>query len=88
MSSANKIKVTIFGESYTLVTDEPEALVRASAQAVDALMTDMGKRAGSVDARKLAVFAAIQFASKQLALEQKVAATSQDLIQQIDFGLH
>jgi len=88
-----KIKVTVFGEAYTLVTDEQEALVKESAQAVDALMSEMAKKLGhearlAVEPRKLAVLAAIQFATMRSSDERKVAAKVQDLIQHLEIALH
>jgi cell division protein ZapA len=87
MSSAQKIKVTIFGETYTLVTDESEEFVRATAAAVDILMTDMAKRMGNVESRKVAVFAALQLASKKLAFERTVDLRSKELSKRIDESL-
>jgi cell division protein ZapA (FtsZ GTPase activity inhibitor) len=87
MSSAQKIKVTIYGDTYTLVTDEPEEFVRATATTVDSLMVDMAQRMGNVESRKIAVLAALQLASKQLTFERTVAAKRKELERQLDESL-
>lgn len=61
-----KYKLNIFGESYTLVSDEAESHVTAAAQVVDDLMTTMAKSFGSQDGKKLAVLVALQLSSQLL----------------------
>jgi cell division protein ZapA (FtsZ GTPase activity inhibitor) len=87
MSSARKVKVTIFGEAYTLVTDEPEEAVRATVSKVDELMLSIAHRMGNVEARKVAVFAALQLASKHRELDQLVEAKVRQCVDQIDHAL-
>lgn len=65
---SKKYKITIFGESYTLVSDEAEPHVAAAAHTVDDLMTKMAASLGSAglgpkDAKKIAVLAALQLSS-------------------------
>lgn len=70
--TAKKYKVTIFGDSYGLVTDEPEEHVMQTASMVDAHMTEIANRLESVDSKKLAVLAALQIASKLRQAEQAI----------------
>ncbi len=63
-TQAKKYKVTIFGESYTLVSDEPEQHVVESAQNVDTLISVISRDSGIVDVKKLAVLVALQLASE------------------------
>ena len=64
-----KYKVTIFGETYSLVTDEPEQHFMQSVHLVDSLMHDFAKNTGSQDAKKIASLIALQLASKVIQLE-------------------
>lgn len=63
-TQARKYKVTIFGESYTLVSDEPEQHVVESARNVDSLMSAISRDSGIVDVKKLAVLVSLQLASE------------------------
>ncbi len=78
-TQAKKYKVTIFGESYILVSDEPEQHVVELAYSVDKLMSGIAQASGSNDAKKLAVLAALQFASelKQLKTNHEVREQGQ-----------
>lgn len=67
--SKNKVKVTIFGSAYFLVTDLPEDLIQQSASSVDHIMK--GLQHSIEDPSKIAVLAALQLASKLLLLEQE-----------------
>jgi cell division protein ZapA len=82
-NSLKKCKVSIFGESYTLVTDESEEHVARAAQQVDALMRDITAKSQLTDSKRIAVLAALQFASKTLILQdimQKTEEQSNKLI--------
>jgi cell division protein ZapA (FtsZ GTPase activity inhibitor) len=86
--SAQKIKVTILGESYSLVSDESEDLVKTSASLVDSMMHDLTRKLGTaVEARKIAVLVALQLANKQLAAEQAAARRLRQMERQIDEGM-
>lgn len=85
-----KYTVKIFGESYHLLSDDREELVAHSAELVDELMTDIAKRSGISEPRKLAVLAALQIASKVVSLESDVKEDLQrvkQLEQLLDDGL-
>lgn len=64
MSMPKKFKVSIFGESYNLVSDEPEEQIAFSAQNVDELMKIIAEKSGMSDQKRIAVLAALQLASK------------------------
>lgn len=86
--STQKIKVTILGESYTLVSDESEELIKSSAALVDNQMQELTKKLGtSIEARKIAVLVALQLASKQLAAEQTSARRLRQIERQLDEGM-
>jgi cell division protein ZapA (FtsZ GTPase activity inhibitor) len=63
--SKETIHVTIFDETYSLVTDEPEAHLSQAALMVDEQMREIAQ-AGFTDARKIAVLVSLQLASKLL----------------------
>ncbi len=62
METLKKYKVSIFGESYTLVSDEREEHVLLSAQQIDCLMRDLAEKTGLADTKRIAVLAALQVA--------------------------
>lgn len=55
-----KYRFTIFGEAYSLVSDEPEALLQEAAHQIDALMRDIAQKSQIGDPKKIAVLAAMQ----------------------------
>ncbi len=66
-SAVQRYKVTIGGESYFLVSDEPEERVKAVASFVDTQMRSMAQLGHNDDVKRLAVLVAIQCASKMVA---------------------
>jgi cell division protein ZapA (FtsZ GTPase activity inhibitor) len=71
-TTAKKYKVTIFDESYTLVSDESEKHIVDSALQVDKLMSDIARQAGVTDVKKLAVLVALQFSSELKHLKENL----------------
>lgn len=71
---AKSYKVSILGDQYSLMSDEPEEHVIQSALMVDSLLREIAGKSGSVDIKKNAVLAALQLASRllytQIRLEQ------------------
>lgn len=65
----NTYKLLIFGEHYSIVSDESQALITKAAAQVDALMKEISAKAAHVDEKRIAVLVALQLASKMLALE-------------------
>jgi cell division protein ZapA (FtsZ GTPase activity inhibitor) len=61
---AKSYKVSILGEQYSLVSDEPEGHVMQSALMVDSLLREIAEKSGSADTKKVAVLAALQLASR------------------------
>ena len=66
-SQVKKYKITIGGESYFLVSDEPEERVRTVARLVDSQMRAIAQAGHSDDPKRVAVLVALQCASKMLA---------------------
>jgi cell division protein ZapA (FtsZ GTPase activity inhibitor) len=63
--SKKTVHVTIFDETYSLVTDEQEEHLSKAALMVDQQMQEIAQ-AGFTDTRKIAVLVALQLASKLL----------------------
>ena len=58
-----KYKVSILGESYSLVSDETEQHIMGVASEVDACLSEMLKKSSSLDGKKCAILIAVQYAS-------------------------
>lgn len=69
---AKKYKVTIFGETFVFVSDEPEERLSRSTALIDALMNKISHQSGVADAKKIAVLAALQLASTMTRLESHI----------------
>jgi cell division protein ZapA (FtsZ GTPase activity inhibitor) len=73
MNSKQTVNVSIFDETYSLVTDELETHLKEAARLVDEQMRAISK-SGIKDVQKIGVLVALQLASKYL--------KEQDLLQQ------
>jgi len=62
-------KVSIFGEQYTIVSDEQIDRIVKAAQLVDAMMHE-GAQAGASDIKRLAVLVALKCANMALCKEE------------------
>lgn len=82
-----KYNVTIFGEQYVLISDEPfEHVVRVSGL-VDSIMQDIAGASKISDPKKIAVLAALQMADKLVALKatiEKEKMKHKELLGRID----
>lgn len=74
----NKYKVSIFGETYVLTSDESETQVAAAAGQVDVLMREIASYAQGVDARRIAVLVALRLASQLQNLESHLEHKRQE----------
>ena len=76
----NKVtySVKIGDETYTIVTDEQEALFLAAVQLVDSLVKDM-QAAGLNDRKKSAIMAALYVATQLMAEKNKVLDKEREL---------
>ncbi len=66
---AKKYKITIFGDSFTIVTDESEEHIMHAALRVETQMKELAERLGATDVKRLAMLASFQIVSKLLHLE-------------------
>ncbi len=65
------IKVSIFGETYSLKTDAPAAQVEEIVGMVDGKMQRLAAGKSGINAKKLAVWAALDLAAELYDLRQK-----------------
>lgn len=71
MSNVTKYKVSIFGESYFLVSDESQEHIDAVAFLVDSYMREIAEKNQIAQSKRIAVLVALQLASKALASQEK-----------------
>ena len=80
-------KITIYGETYSLVTSESEEHLVIAAKMVDSLMREIVNKAPHTEEKKCALLAALRIASKVLLLEaekEQGALKEQHLIKVIE----
>lgn len=71
MNEAKRIEVLLYGESYSVISDEPEEIVLEVAKQVDELMRLISRRTGLTDLKKIAVLTALKLATSQRKLEEE-----------------
>lgn len=84
---AKNYKVTIFGDQYTLASDEAEEHVIKTARLLDILMQEISQASKLTDAKKIAVLAGLRIASQLVTLESEQEAVNlqnKKLIDHID----
>lgn len=67
------VRVTIFNQTYTIVTSGDPAETEELARRVDELMYSIAKRAGNVDAGRAAVLACLHLADQLRTLQGELA---------------
>lgn len=72
ISSYNKHKISVFGETYNLISDEAEEHVLEAGILVDTVMRDIAEKTQSTDIKKIAVLAALRYASNALHLQKQL----------------
>lgn len=87
MNNLKKVKVSIFGSSYTLISDENQEAIHDAAVLVDNMMKDTSKVLQSSDVKSLLTLVAINLASKLIFQEEenlKILDKQQKIIDLID----
>lgn len=82
-----KYSVTIFGDHYGLISDEPFELVMKVSSIVDSAMQEIAQGSQISDPKRIAVLAALQVAEKLVALEvasQEGKRRQEELLGRID----
>ena len=80
MNDSKSYKITLFGENYTLVSDESEQHIVEVSQRVDLLMKEIALKLPQAPTEKVAVLVALQLASQLL--HAKELSTSYELHQE------
>lgn len=62
--TSKKYRLTIFGDSYSIVSDEAEEIVVSCAQQVDTLMREIARGSQIAEAKRVAVLAALKLAAE------------------------
>lgn len=65
----NNYKLSIFGDTYSIVSDESSAHITQAAAMVDSLMKEIATKLSQVEEKRIAILVALQYASKYLALQ-------------------
>jgi len=87
MKTFKKTKVSIFGETYVLLSDESEEHINEVVREVDDLMRIIASKSEISDSKKIAVLTAVQLASQLRALQEQIASYSnkeRELVDHID----
>lgn len=77
MTQAKRFDIQLYGETYTIISDESEQKVLEIAKNVDELMRAIAQRTGSSDVKKIAVLTALKLATEQNTLASVVADKTQ-----------
>lgn len=64
VAEAKKYKVSILGETYSLVSDEPEEVVNRSFLLIEELINDISTKSSTLAGSKIVAFALIKAALK------------------------
>jgi cell division protein ZapA len=72
MPSTEPVRVTIFNQTYSLVSADDSSQVQDLAQRVDELMTSIAARAGNIDSTRTAVLACLHLADQLRTLEREL----------------
>lgn len=85
MNETKSYKISILDDQYALLSDESEDRVQHLAKHVDKVMREIADKAHGATPKKIAVLAALQFASKMFALEEQVrkAESVQDKLNEL-----
>lgn len=73
------VRVTIFGQSYTIRADGDPVEVERVAQEIDELMTVIAARGATTDPARVAVMACLELADRLRALERRVKRKGREL---------
>lgn len=82
---AQQYKVMIFGDQYSLLSDESQEHMNIAASLVDNLMKEIAGKATSADTKKIAILTALQIASKLLKAETALQNDTQKAQQLLEF---
>lgn len=79
-----KYKVSLLGETYTIVSDESEEHVALCVQRINELMQGLSESLSITDSKRAAVLTALQLVSKVIQLEKRYQEKHQEHLRLID----
>ena len=68
----NSYKLLIFGEHYSIVSDESSAQINKAAALLDSLLKEAASKLSQVDEKRIAILIALQMVNKALSLESQL----------------
>jgi cell division protein ZapA (FtsZ GTPase activity inhibitor) len=68
-SELKKYRARIFGDTYSIVSDEKETLILEAVKIVDSAMREIAEASPVVDPKKIAVLTALRIATRALHVE-------------------
>ena len=84
----NSCKLLIFGDHYSVVSDESPTQLTKAASTVDALMKEISAKVPHIDEKRIAVLVALQLASKITSLESQAEQTEmrhKELVDRVEY---
>lgn len=78
IAKSKTYKVSIFNEVYSFVSDDSEEQLISAAALVDSLMKEIAASASQVDAKRIAVLAALRIGVQLSAMESQVASQEEE----------
>ena len=71
-SGLKKYRAHIFGDTYSIISDEKEVLILEAVKIVDGIMREIADASQTVDPKKIAVLTALKIATRALHAEAVV----------------
>ena len=71
-SELKKYRARIFGDTYSIVSDEKEMLILEAVKVVDGMMREIADASQVVDPKKIAVLTALKIATRSLHFEAAI----------------
>lgn len=87
MAMLKKYKISIFGDSYSIVSDEREEHIAQSVQLLDSLVREVADKMQAVEPHRSTMLVALKLASQVLTLKAEIERNKQEqerLIQLLD----
>lgn len=72
MTALKKYRISVFGETYVVVSDESEEHLTDTARYVDDLMKHVALKVDIPDSKRIAVLVSLRLASQLKSLEEKL----------------
>jgi cell division protein ZapA (FtsZ GTPase activity inhibitor) len=84
-NTAEKYTVSLFGDTYTLMSDEGSAAVAVLAQRVDTLMQEISLKTACTDSRRVAILALVKVCHQLHTLETQLQQRNHEESQLVNY---